>query len=108
MKRGDVILVREPNTPAAKARPYVVITRDSALGNPTKVTGCPLTSHLGGVTGRRPLVTPTPDNGLRAASEVEADWIYTHPIERSDGVIGRLDEPTMDAVDAAVRRWLAL
>lgn len=108
MKRGDIVLVREPNTPAGKARPYVVLTRDSALTDATKITGCPLTSRLGGIAGRRPLVTPTADNGLRAPSEVEADWIYTHPIERTDGVIGSLDGPTMNAVDTAVRRWLAL
>jgi mRNA interferase MazF len=108
MKRGDLILVREPNTPAAKARPYVVVQRESALDSPTKITGCPLTSHLRGGEGQRPFVAPTADNGLRIPSEVQVDNIYTHPIERIDGVIGSLDPTTMMAVDAALRRWLAL
>lgn len=108
MKRGDLILVREPNTPASKPRPYVVVQRDSALDAPVKVTGCPLTSHLRGTEGQRPFVAPTPGNGLRLPSEVQVDLIYTHPVERIDGVIGSLDSATMQAIDVALRRWLAL
>lgn len=108
MKRGDLILVREPNTPAAKARPYVVVQRDSALEYAVKVTGCPLTSYLRGAEGQRPFVAPTPDNGLKSPSEIQVDNIYTHPIERVDGVIGSLDFATMEAVDAALGRWLGL
>ena len=108
MKRGDVILIREPNTPAGKARPYIVVQRNSALDEPDKVTGCPLTSRLKGAAGQRPFVAPTPDNRLRTPSEVEVDWIYTHPIERVGGVIGRVDKPTLDAIDVSLKRWLAL
>ncbi len=108
MKRGDLILVREPNTPAGKPRPYVVVQRDSALTAPDRVTGCPLTSHLRGSEGQRPFVAPTDQNGLRLPSEVQTDLIYTHPIERIGGVIGSLDPATMRAVDQALRRWLAL
>lgn len=108
MKRGDLVLVREPSTPASKARPYIVIQRDMALTDPIKFTGCPLTTHLRGAAGDRPLVTPTSTNGLRTASEVQADWVYTHPVGQVGGVIGRVDRATMNAVDAALRRWLAL
>ncbi|HEV2568366.1 type II toxin-antitoxin system PemK/MazF family toxin [Sphingomonas sp.] len=108
MKRGDLILVREPNTPAGKPRPYVVVQRDSALDAPIRVTGCPLTSHLRGAEGQRPFVAPTAANGLRLPSEVQVDLIYTHPVERIDGVIGSLDVATMQAIDIALRRWLAL
>ena len=108
MKRGDVILVQEPNTPASRARPYVVVQRNSALDDPFKVTACPLTSWLKGEAGQRPIVVPTPENRLRVASEVEVDWIYTHPVERVGGVIGRVDQPTMTAIELALRRWLGL
>ena len=108
MRRGDVILVREPNTPTAKPRPYVVVQRDSALDSPVKVTGCPLTSELRGAAGQRPFVAPTIENGLRRPSEVQVDLIYTHPIDQVGGVIGYLDAPTMAAVDTALRRWLDL
>ena len=108
MKRGDVILVREPGTPAAKARPYVVVQRTSALDDPAKVTACPLTTTLRGAAGQRPFVAPTRDNGLRSPSEVQVDWIYTHPIDRIGGVIGEVDRPTLDAIDVALARWLDL
>ena len=108
MKRGDVILIREPNTPAGKARPYVVIQRSSTLDASAKVTGCPLTSQLRGAEGQRPLVVPTNENGLRGPSEVQVDWIYTHRLARVDRIIGQLDDATMRQVDDALRRWLAL
>lgn len=108
MRRGDIVLIREPNTPAAKARPYVVIQRDSALEVPSKVTACPLTSDLRGTAGQRPFIAPTSENGLRYPSEVEVDWIYTHRVARVDGVIGTIDSATMEQVDVALRRWLEL
>lgn len=108
MKRGDIILVREPNTPAGKARPNVVVQRDSALDAPIKVTGCPLTSRLRGSAGQRPPIVPAPEIGLRLPSEVEVDLIYTHPIERVGGAIGTLDADTMVTIDTALRRWLDL
>lgn len=108
MRRGDVILIREPNSPASKARPYVVVQRNSALEASAKVTACPLTSRLRGAVGQRPFVAPTRANGLRLPSEVEVDWIYTHPIDRVGGVIGTVDAPTMNAIDVALRRWLDL
>ena len=108
LKRGDIIRVRQPKTPAAKARPYIIIQRDDTLADATKITGCPLTSHLRGTNGVRPQVMPTPENRLRALSEVEMDWIYTHPIEMVGGLIGRVDEGTMESIDEALRRWLDL
>jgi mRNA interferase MazF len=108
VKRGDLILVREPKTPASKARPYVVVQRDSSLDDPVWVTACPLTSQLRGAEGQRPFVAPTSDNGLRLPSEVQTDLIYTHPIECVGGVIGTLDPVTMQQVDQSLRRWLAL
>ena len=103
-----MIVVREPGTPASKARPYVVVQRDSTLQGASKVTGCPITSTLHGATGRRPVVMPSDENGLRRPSEVEVDWTFTHPLECVGAKIGRLDAATMESVDGALRRWLAL
>lgn len=108
MKRGDVVLIRQPGTPAAKARPCVIVQRDSALPSAAKVSACSLTSHLRGAVGQRPFVAPTSENGLKLPSEVQVDWIYTHPIEWIEGVIGQLDADTMNEVDTALRRWLDL
>jgi mRNA interferase MazF len=85
-----------------------VVRRDSALPVAVKVTVCPLTSDLRGARSQRPFAAPTPENGLRVPSEVQVDWIFTHPTYRVGEVIGRLDEPTMLLVDQALRRWLDL
>ena len=108
MKRGDLVLVREPGTPASKPRPCVVVQRDSALEVGAKITVCPLTSHLRGAVGQRPFVAPTAENRLRAPSEVQIDWIFTHPVERMGETIGKLDQATMATVDESLRRWLDL
>ncbi len=108
MKRADVVLVREPGSPAGKARPCIVVQRDSALEVAAKVTVCPLTSHLRGPAGQRPFVAPTKENGLRVPSEVQVDWIFTHPVEAIGDSIGRLDAVAMDQIDFALRAWLDL
>jgi mRNA-degrading endonuclease toxin of MazEF toxin-antitoxin module len=73
-----------------------------------KVTVCPLTTVLHGAAGRRPLVAPAPQNGLKKASEVQVDWVHTFSRIRVGEAIGTLDAPTMAAVDEALRRWLDL
>lgn len=108
MKRGDIVIVRQPNTPAGKQRPCVVIQRDSTLSSANKVTVCPLTSMLRGPEGARPMVAPTIGNHLARPSEVEIDWIYTFPIDRILGTIGSIDDDVLDRVDEALRRWLDL
>lgn len=102
------MLVREPGSPASKARPCVIVQRNSALDTGTKVSVCPLTSRLRGAAGQRPFVAPTAENRLRVPSEVEVDWIFTYPVERIGETIGSLDQATMSAVDEALRRWLDL
>lgn len=108
MRRGDIVLIREPGSPASKSRPCVVVQRGSALPVAAKVTVCPLTSRLRGAAGQRPFVAPTAENRLRTPSEVEIDWIFTHPVERLGELIGSLDPPTLALVDQALRRWLDL
>jgi mRNA interferase MazF len=108
MKRGDIVIVREPGTPAAKPRPCVVIQRSSALPSAAKMTLCPLTTTLRGAAGQRPFVAPSAQNGLAKPSEVEVDWIYTHRREFVSDPIGAVDTATLDQIDLALRRWLDL
>lgn len=108
MRRGDLVLLSATNSPTAKPRPCLVVQRDSALATGDKLTVCPLTSRVRGPAGERPFVAPAPGNGLRVASEVEVDWIFTYATDRVGGVIGRLDDAAMTLVDQALRRWLAL
>ena len=108
MTRGDIVLVREPKSPASKARPSLIVQRTSTLKASSKITLCPITSTLKGGTGRRPFVAPSPENGLLEPSEVQVDWIFSFFRESVGRVIGRLDDVTMREVDAALRRWLDL
>lgn len=108
MKRGDVVLIQEPGAPASKARPCVVVQRESGLTAAAKITVCPLTSRLRGALGQRPFVAPTSENALTRPSEVQVDWIYTHPREFIGPRIGSLDTATLEQIDIALRRWLDL
>ena len=108
MKRGEVVLVRERGTPAGKARPCVVIQRDTTLDRASKVTVVPLTSSLAGETTVRPLVAPDRTNGLLALSQAEVDWIFTTKVTNVGRTIGKLDEAIMTAIGLALRRWLDL
>lgn len=108
MKRGDIVHVREPRTPAGKARPCVIVQRNSALPVAAKVTLCPLTSQLRGSAGQRPFVAPAAQNGLTKPSEVQVDWVYTFPREYIGDRIGSVDEATLEQIDEALRRWLDL
>ena len=67
-----------------------------------------MTSNLRSENGIRPLVLPSPENGLRRASQVEVDWISTEAAEHFSPVIGALDDDAMLAVDRALRHWLDL
>ena len=108
MKRGDIVLLRGPEGPAGKPRPCIVVQRTSTLDESPKVTLCPLGSTIRVDATVRPLVNPTPGNGLRRVSQIETDWICTCPLSRLGPVIGTLDDATMQHVDRALRLWLDL
>ena len=86
----------------------MIVQRESALAAAAKVTVCPLTTHLRGAQGQRPFVAPADGNGLTRASEVQVDWIYTHPREFIGPRIGSVDAATLEQIDLALRRWLDL
>ncbi len=108
MNRGDVVVVRMAATPAATARPCVIVQRDGTLDIATKLTLCPLTSGLRGSRSQRPFVAPSFDNGLKVPSEVEIDRIFTGPVSCLGPRLGTLDAAVMRHVDLALLRWLGL
>lgn len=108
MKRGDVVVVRATGSPASKARPCIVVQRDSTLDDPAKVTLCPLTSKLIDHSAARPLLVPNAANGLQKTSQVEVDWLHTFPVAAISSVIGTVDAGGMKNIDTALRLWLDL
>ena len=108
VNRGSVVIVRMGDTPAAKARPCVIVSRQSAVERGDKVTVCPLTSVLKGAGGWRPFLPPDSGNGLRRPSEVQVDWVFTVHVDRIGALVGQVDEAAVDGIDMMLRHWLAL
>ena len=108
MRRGDLVLVGGGGGPAGKPRPCLVVQRSSTIDGSSKVTICPLTSTIRVASDSRPVLQPSPENGLTKISQVQIDWIFTYGIDRIDKRIGSLDEIDMHSVDLALRRWLDL
>ena len=94
IRRGAVVLVRLPRD---KARPAVVVRSDLLSGLPY-ATVLPITTELREHVSLRVDIAPTPDNGLRAASQVMADWPQTIRFTDMGPTIGQLDLPTMRAI----------
>lgn len=67
-----------------------------------------MTSQLRGAAGQRPFIAPVQGNGLTSPSEVQIDWIHTHPREFIGPRIGTVDGATLEQIDMALRRWLDL
>ena len=94
VRRGTVVLVRLPGD---KARPAVVV-RSDLLSELTYATILPLTSELRVGISLRIYVTPSPENGLLAPSQVMVDWPQTVRFADMGQAIGHLDMATMGAV----------
>lgn len=100
MNRGDVVIAAGGGGFGGKPRPFVVVQSDSYRGGSLILVGC---HGLGDCRVEvRPLLSPSPQNGLRKVSEVTIDTPVTMRIERIDRVIGHLDDNEMDAVDTAL------
>lgn len=108
MKRGSVAIFRETNSPAAKARPCIVVQSDATIAASTKVIAVPLSTTVRNIPIARPLISPSSHNGLRVECEAEVDWIFAFKRDRLGPVIGQIDEDVMSNIDAALRRWLDL
>jgi mRNA interferase MazF len=108
LKRGQIVLVRSSDGPATKARPCLIIQRSSTLDAALKVTVCPLSSEIRIGSSIRPLINPSPTNGLHRISQIELDWIYTFWKADFRDVVGCLDESELRRVDEALKQWLDL
>lgn len=95
--RGDVRLVRFP--PPDKARPVLVLTRDSAVPYLSRVTVAPITSTIRGVPSE---VIVGPDDGLKAASAVNLHNVLTIPKENIGRRVAHLGDDRMREICRAL------
>jgi mRNA interferase MazF len=98
VRRGVVVLVRLPRD---KARPAVVV-RSDLLSELSYATVLPITTDLRAGFSMRIDLAPTPENGLRAASQVMVDWPQTVRLDDMGQAIGRLDMAAMQAITRQV------
>ncbi len=106
MKRGDLVTIAVSGD-YGKLRPALVVQADPFVALPS-VTVLRLTSDIGQEDLIRLTVQPTPENGLRAVSQIMIDKAVSVPVERIGKVFGCLDDPTMRAVSRAIVAFLGL
>lgn len=106
MTRGDLVTVALSGD-FGKPRPALVIQSD-LFGD----TGTVVVLLLSGTPGASPLfriaIQPTPDNGLRKASEVMVDKILSVRREKVGPAFGRLSEDHMLAITRSLAVFLGL
>jgi mRNA interferase MazF len=105
LKRGDVALVVLQGE-TGKPRPGVIVQADE-LDLPSVIV-CPMSSDILGTSDTRPIVTPTPENGLRVPTQIMTDKMNAIRRDRVRRVIGALDATTCQALDSALLVVLGL
>jgi mRNA interferase MazF len=106
MRRGDLVTIAMQGD-FGKPRPALVIQSDQFDAHAT-VTVLLVSSTLIDAPLFRLTVDPTPENGLRSRSQVMADKAMTVRRDKVGGVIGRLDDDVMIAVNRALLLWVGL
>ena len=102
MRRGDGVVVALPGE-IGKPSPAVIVQSDRLNEHaPSSFLLCPFTTELTAQSDVRIAVEPEGGNGLLARSEIMIDKVAPAAVRRVGEVIGRLDRPTMRAVDRAL------
>jgi len=109
IRRGDVVLMVVPGE-LGRPRSGIVVQGDELGGNTTTVLTCPLSSDLTDNPNPRlrPIIEPSVGNGLRVRSQVMTDKLLAQRRGRLRRVIGAIDAPTRDRLDAALLLVLGL
>ena len=107
MRRGDLVTVSAAGD-YGKPCPAVIVQTDAFPENHASVVVCQLTSELVDAPDFRLTIEPTPENGLRATSQVMADKPVTVRRERIGQKIGRLNDQDMVRIGIALAFVLGL
>jgi mRNA interferase MazF len=106
MKRGDMVVVATPGD-YGKPRPAVVVQTNALSLDYSSVVVCPITSTIMDLKFR-PILEASHGTGLRIRSQIMTDKIIGVPREKVGKIIGRLTEPEMRELDAALSFLLGL
>ena len=108
LQHGLIVTVATTGVYSGKPRPAVVVQANRWLQGHPSVTLCPLTSTLLDAPLVRIPVSPNPRNGLKKASQLMADKLFTVPTTAPMLVVGVLDPERLSSLDLALRAWLDL
>lgn len=106
MRRGDLVTISLQGD-YGKPRPALVIQSDMFSEARSK-TVLPLTSTLIDAPLIRVQIEPTPQNRLRATSNVMIDKAATLPVDKLGPSFGTVDDATMVTVNRALSLFLGL
>ena len=85
-----------------KPRPAVIVQTNALPETHASVVICQMTSELVDAAAFRVTVEPSPENGLRARSQVMADKPVTIRRERIGRLVGRLGADEMNRLNTAL------
>lgn len=108
MKRGAIVVVAAKGAYTGKPRPALVLQSDLFNATHGSVTICPITSDCIDAPLFRIALPPGDRTGLRAPSQVMVDKIVSVPRLAVTSEIGACVEAELQAVEEALRLWLAL
>jgi len=106
VKRGDLVTIAVSGD-YGKPRPALVIQADAFDLHPS-VTVLPLTSELHDAPLFRVTVGPGKGTGLDKRSQVMVDKATTVPRAKIGSRFGKVDGPTLQAVNQALRGFLGI
>ena len=107
MKRGEVWTVSGGPDYAGKPRPAVIV-QDDAFDATASITICPFTTHVAAAPLLRLNIEPSPENGLRTASQLMIDKITTVSKNKLESRVGRLSVEDIVRLNRAVLVFLGL
>jgi mRNA interferase MazF len=106
--RGDIIVVATRGAYTSKPRPALVVQNDLFNETHASVSICPITSEVIDAPLFRVVLPLGNRTGLQVTSQVMVDKIVSVPREAIGRTIGRCTAGELDAIDDALRRWLAV
>jgi mRNA interferase MazF len=107
LTRGEVVLVTLPGD-YGKRRSAVVVQSDLFAPDFASVLVCPITSDPLQHSVARIAVEPSAENGLAAAGSLMVDKVAPIPRGRVFRSVGRLDEATLQRLDASLSLMLGV
>jgi mRNA interferase MazF len=108
MTRGAIVVMAAPGAYPGKPRPAVVVQSDLFNSTHSSITVCPITSDCIDAQLFRVDLPPGVRSGLSVPSQVMVDKVASVPRRAIARIIGQCDVPHLDAIDEALRGWLAL